>query len=85
VLLFLALAIHKHFAQPHTKEVLAACVAGAKAGITRSYDQSDEEYADSLDGPIAACMRSKGYYYFPAQPSCDGSHMDPACYAVRNS
>ncbi|MGA7712018.1 MAG: hypothetical protein WCA81_08960 [Rhizomicrobium sp.] len=59
------------------------CVAKAKAENARSADQSEEEYIDSLDRPIDDCMRAAGYYYYSAQPACDGSHSNPGCFGDR--
>jgi hypothetical protein len=65
------------------KAAAARCTAKAKAESARSVDQTEEEYIDSLDGPISACMKAAGYYYYSAQPDCDGSYSNPYCYGDR--
>jgi len=67
------------------KNAAARCTAKAKAEHARSIDQSEEEYIDSLDGPISTCMKAAGYFYYSAQPDCDGSFSNPYCYAVRKN
>jgi len=64
------------------KTALADCVSKAKAEIQRSPGQSDEDYSDSLEGPIADCMKEKGFAYYSAQPDCDGSYQTAACFTV---
>jgi len=64
------------------KAALAECVSKAKAEIGRSPGQSDEDYSDSLEGPISDCMKEKGYAYYSAQPDCDGSYQTAGCFAA---
>ena len=62
------------------KAAAARCTAKAKAEHARSADQSEEEYLDSLGGPIVGCMKAAGYYYYEDQPDCDGTAGNPYCY-----
>jgi hypothetical protein len=69
----------------HSDQIEASkrCVAKAKIENARSVDQSEEEYIDSLNRPIDDCMKAAGYYYYSAQPACDGSHSNPDCFGDR--
>ena len=64
------------------KAAAARCTATAKTQHPRQPDQSEEEYTDSLDGPISTCMKAAGYVYYSDQPDCDALYSNPHCYLV---